>query len=88
MLLKCFAGAFNLYDIDQDGYISRAEMLDIIDGIYQMVGNTVEFPLDENTPEKRVDMIFKQMDVVCDIFKLIHFSLFVSIVCINSSNLM
>ncbi|XP_074149972.1 neuronal calcium sensor 1 isoform X1 [Sminthopsis crassicaudata] len=54
--------AFKLYDLDNDGYITRNEMLDIVDAIYQMVGNTVELPEEENTPEKRVDRIFAMMD--------------------------
>ena len=32
-----FAGAFRLYDVDNDGYITRKEMYDIVDAIYQMV---------------------------------------------------
>ncbi|CAH2316003.1 neuronal calcium sensor 1 [Pelobates cultripes] len=54
--------AFKLYDLDNDGFITRNEMLDIVDAIYQMVGNTVELPEEENTPEKRVDRIFAMMD--------------------------
>jgi hypothetical protein len=33
----CFSGAFRLYDVDNDGYITRDEMYNIVDAIYQMV---------------------------------------------------
>ncbi|KAF1423141.1 Neuronal calcium sensor 1, partial [Spheniscus mendiculus] len=49
-----------------NGMITRNEMLDIVDAIYQMVGNTVELPEEENTPEKRVDRIFAMMDKNAD----------------------
>lgn len=32
-----FAGAFRLYDVDNDGYITRDEMYNIVEAIYQMV---------------------------------------------------
>eukprot|EP00096_Caligus_rogercresseyi_P003337 TRINITY_DN1619_c4_g1_i1.p1 TRINITY_DN1619_c4_g1~~TRINITY_DN1619_c4_g1_i1.p1 ORF type:complete len:195 (-),score=52.06 TRINITY_DN1619_c4_g1_i1:747-1331(-) len=53
--------AFRLYDVDNDGYITRQEMYNIVDAIYQMVGQQ---PIneDENTPQKRVEKIFDQMD--------------------------
>jgi len=67
--------------VDNDGYITREEMYNIVDAIYQMVVSitasvqlyakaTVNTCLqgqqpqteDENTPQKRVDKIFDQMD--------------------------
>ena len=32
-----FTGAFKLYDVDNDGSITRQEMYDIVDAIFQMV---------------------------------------------------
>nr|XP_014285723.1 frequenin-1-like [Halyomorpha halys] len=53
--------AFRLYDVDNDGFITRDEMYNIVDAIYQMVGQQPQ-PEDENTPQRRVDKIFDQMD--------------------------
>jgi hypothetical protein len=45
-------GAFQLYDINNDGTISHDEMLQIVRSIYKMNGNAVKLPEDEDTPEK------------------------------------
>ena len=36
-ILVNFSGAFRLYDVDNDGFITRDEMYNIVDAIYQMV---------------------------------------------------
>ncbi|KAG9317581.1 hypothetical protein JVU11DRAFT_1789 [Chiua virens] len=54
--------AFQLYDIDKDGFITYDEMLQIVAAIYKMTGQMVKPPADEDTPEKRVHKIFSNMD--------------------------
>ncbi|KAJ3009443.1 Neuronal calcium sensor 1 [Thoreauomyces humboldtii] len=58
--------SFQLYDINNDGYITREEMHQIVEAIYRMVGNMVKLPLDEDTPDKRVEKIFTLMDMNAD----------------------
>lgn len=36
-MIKYLLGAFRLYDVDNDGFITRDEMYNIVDAIYQMV---------------------------------------------------
>lgn len=37
-------------------------MLQVVSSIYKMVGNSIEVPENESTPEKRVDKIFNSLD--------------------------
>lgn len=39
-------------------------MTDIVEAIYSMIGNMLELSNDEDTPTKRVDKIFTNMDKV------------------------
>ena len=50
--LSFTVGAFQLYDIDGDGFITYDEMLQIVQSIYKMTGQMVKLPPDEDTPEK------------------------------------
>jgi Ca2+-binding EF-hand superfamily protein len=54
--------AFRLYDRDADGFISKQDMFVMVSAIYKMIGTMLDMPVDEDTPEKRVDKVFKQMD--------------------------
>lgn len=56
------AGAFKLYDLDNDGYITRNEMLDIVDAIYQMVvssggGTECKSPPGDTVPMSTCDCV-------------------------------
>ncbi|KAM0683221.1 Neuronal calcium sensor 1 [Mitosporidium daphniae] len=54
--------SFRFYDIDNDGYISREELLLATNAIYKMIENIATHPEDEDTPAKRVDKLFSLMD--------------------------
>lgn len=76
-------GAFQLYDINNDGLITYDEMLKIVQSIYDMTGDMVKLPADEDTAEKRVNKIFALMDLnkdhqreSLDLFFVLSLSLF------------
>jgi len=56
--------AYNMYDMDGDGFITKVEMKEIMQAVYKMVGeeNMLEFMGDEMTVDERVDEIFSKMD--------------------------
>ncbi|KAK3095373.1 hypothetical protein FSP39_013906 [Pinctada imbricata] len=55
--------AFNLYDVNGDGLITRDEMLDIVTAIYDMMGRFSEPLTDESTVQDHVNKVFQKMDV-------------------------
>lgn len=55
--------AFNLYDINGDGLITREEMLDIVSAIYEMMGKFAEPCIDEHTAKEHVERVFQKMDL-------------------------
>ncbi|CAH8864531.1 unnamed protein product [Trichobilharzia szidati] len=55
--------AFTMYDLDNDGYISRQDLIEVLTAIYAMVGSAVEFTDSEATPERRTEKIFQLMDL-------------------------
>ncbi|XP_077597826.1 Kv channel-interacting protein 4 isoform X5 [Stigmatopora nigra] len=54
--------AFNLYDINKDGHITKEEMLDVMKAIYDMMGKCTYPALREETPRQHVDVFFQKMD--------------------------
>ncbi|XP_075999833.1 Kv channel-interacting protein 4 [Genypterus blacodes] len=54
--------AFNLYDINKDGYITKEEMLDIMKAIYDMMGKCTYPMLKEEAPRQHVEVFFQKMD--------------------------
>lgn len=57
-LFLFFAGAFRLYDVDNDGFITRDEMYNIVDAIYQMVVSTQKNN-DDNNNNKNKTLIYR-----------------------------
>ncbi|CAK8690758.1 hippocalcin-like protein 4 [Clavelina lepadiformis] len=56
--------AYNMYDQDKDGHVTKKEMLEIMKAIYKMVGKEKleEVITDGLSPEQRVDRMFNIMD--------------------------
>lgn len=60
--------AFGLYDLDNDGFVTRSEMLDIVTAIYVLHGKAGPSEADASTdnPRKRVDQLFAKLDTDSD----------------------
>ncbi|XP_054708828.1 Kv channel-interacting protein 1-like isoform X3 [Uloborus diversus] len=53
---------FSLYDINGDGHITKDEMSRIVAAIYDMMGKTMDPPLEEFTTRDHVDRVFQKLD--------------------------
>ncbi|XP_068607575.1 A-type potassium channel modulatory protein KCNIP2-like isoform X3 [Brachionichthys hirsutus] len=54
--------AFNLYDLNKDGCITREEMTDIMHSIYDMMGRCTYPDMTDTAPKEHVDSFFQKMD--------------------------
>ncbi|XP_039187073.1 Kv channel-interacting protein 2 isoform X1 [Crotalus tigris] len=54
--------AFNLYDLNKDGCITKEEMLDIMKSIYDMMGKYTYPAMREEAPQEHVENFFQKMD--------------------------
>lgn len=50
---------FSLYDINGDGYITKDEMSRIVTSIYDMMGKSMDPPLEEFTTRDHVERVFQ-----------------------------
>ncbi|PRD37046.1 UNVERIFIED_CONTAM: Calsenilin [Trichonephila clavipes] len=50
---------FSLYDINGDGYITKDEMSRIVTSIYDMMGKSMDPPLEESTTRDHVERVFQ-----------------------------
>ncbi|XP_053394757.1 neurocalcin-delta-like isoform X2 [Mercenaria mercenaria] len=53
--------AFNMYDINGDGFINKSEMKEIVEAIYKMTNAMAPKELD--TPEKMTEKLFEEFDL-------------------------
>ncbi|XP_062339819.1 calsenilin-like isoform X1 [Osmerus eperlanus] len=54
--------AFNLYDINKDGYVTKEEMLAIMTSIYDMMGRYTSPSVRDDDPVEHVEKFFQKMD--------------------------
>ncbi|XP_077461258.1 A-type potassium channel modulatory protein KCNIP2-like [Stigmatopora argus] len=54
--------AFNLYDLNKDGCITREEMTDIMHSIYDMMGKYTYPCMRDSDPKDHVEIFFQKMD--------------------------
>lgn len=48
-----------MYDINNDGYITKEELIDIVTSIYDLMGDQTSPAIDDGTPVDHVERIFE-----------------------------
>ncbi|XP_038016368.1 calsenilin-like isoform X2 [Motacilla alba alba] len=56
--------AFDLYDVNKDGYVSKEDMLEIMKSIYAMMGRCTEPALGASAPAQHVELFFQDKDIM------------------------
>ncbi|CAH8821302.1 unnamed protein product [Trichobilharzia szidati] len=55
--------AFRLYDINGDGFVTKGEMLKVVNAIYDLLGRNTEPPINESTTANHVERVFQRLDL-------------------------
>ncbi|NWI92646.1 CSEN protein, partial [Pitta sordida] len=53
---------FDLYDVNKDGYVTKEDMLEILNSIYAMMGHCTQPSLRASAPAQHVELFFQKMD--------------------------
>ncbi|XP_054167202.1 Kv channel-interacting protein 1-like [Oppia nitens] len=59
---------FSLYDINNDGMITKDELSRIVSSIYDLMGKSVEPMIEEQTSKDHVERVFQKLDINNDGF--------------------
>ncbi|KAK8753172.1 hypothetical protein OTU49_003000, partial [Cherax quadricarinatus] len=54
---------FSLYDLNGDGCITRQEMTDVVQAVYDLMGKHTDAPVDEKTVAQKVESLFTTLDL-------------------------
>ncbi|XP_069167778.1 A-type potassium channel modulatory protein KCNIP1 [Procambarus clarkii] len=54
---------FSLYDLNGDGCITRQEMTDVVQAVYDLMGKHTDTPVDEQTVGLKVESLFTTLDL-------------------------
>ncbi|CAO1395590.1 unnamed protein product [Diamesa serratosioi] len=57
---------FQLYDVNNDGFITKGEMTEVITAVYELMGKISEGCKEENQIKAKVESMFKKMDENAD----------------------